>query len=433
MSSFQLRTKLGSGGFGEVWEAVRADGSVYAVKRLDGQTSDDDLRRFRREVRLQASLDHPHIVSIVKHDVDANPPWIMMPKANSNLDDYLLKRHGESELWVIFHVAAGLEHAHKNGIVHRDLKPGNILIFQQRDGTLHASLCDFGLGVKIDRTTTKITRTNARLGTIAYMAPEQVRIVQDVDAHADVYSLGKVLYEVLSGDVPYPDMDLTKIPTRFTYIINRATRAKPEDRYPSVEAFVNDLKAVSDVGTVTKAAESVRNVLKKLILTKKTSKTDVEPLVRLLLENTDDMEVLLRTLPHINVTVVEASFEGFPKEMRQVFAKYDHAVSGTLSFDYCDTVADFYARIFDVKSAVDLREPILQRLTLMGYNHSRWHVGTVLGELVKNVSDEGLAVAYASFLGQEFAAAHWAKKYILQNSPPKKIADAIRALPVIAS
>jgi eukaryotic-like serine/threonine-protein kinase len=430
VTTYQMKVKIGSGGFGEVWECVREDdGQIFARKILDS-TLEQDIRRFRREVRMQASLQHPNVVPIVAHDVEATPPWMMMPKAETNLRDYLETHKGTGELWIIRDVGLGLQYAHTNGIVHRDLKPENVLLFKAPGGKLTAAIADFGLGVKVDRSTTRLTRTQMGLGTIGYVAPEQVQNAKDVDARADIYCLGKLLYEVLTGDYPYPDMDFTKVPSRYAYVIRRACRKDPAERYGSVAEMFGELAALADgARLLTKAAERIQDAIKTLAGTPTPTRNEVEPLLRLLVENADNMEVLLRQLPFVPEPLLRALFAHFPSDMEALLESYEKAITGTLGFDYCDTVADFYAKVFGITGSIDLRSRILERLALVGWNHNRWHVGGVLATLVAGLTDPALVVAFGKFLRENPDAAAWCETYLQRVSMPDGIVKVLRGKP----
>ena len=135
MATYEFLSEIGRGGFGVVYEAVReVDGWACCAKTLRPRASQREVRRFQREVRLQAKLRHPHIVPIVAVNLEDNPPWFIMPIAQENLRQYIERvGPGEERLWVFEQVARGVEHAHANGVIHRDLKPENALIFEEEE------------------------------------------------------------------------------------------------------------------------------------------------------------------------------------------------------------------------------------------------------------------------------------------------------------
>ncbi|MDJ0656117.1 MAG: SUMF1/EgtB/PvdO family nonheme iron enzyme [Xanthomonadales bacterium] len=201
---YQIVRQLGAGGMSDVFEAIDTtlERSVaLKVLPLEFSQEDERIRRFRKEVLAVAALDHPGIVTIFEvQSVEGYTYYAMSLLPNGNLKERIRKGPMEASeaLRLIRYVAGALGHAHENGIIHRDIKPENILF--ARDG--HPVLADFGI-VKMRDSRTAITAIGTSVGTPYYMSPEQAQATAEVGTHSDVYSLGVVLYEMLTGDVPY--------------------------------------------------------------------------------------------------------------------------------------------------------------------------------------------------------------------------------------
>jgi serine/threonine protein kinase len=206
---YELTREIGHGGMGSVYLAVRTDG-VYskpvAVKLLRAGTGGADrIERFRQERKVLASIDHPNVAQLLDggETADGLPYYVMDYIAGEPIDVYCDQRRLtiQERLRLFQSVCAAVEHAHGRGIVHRDLKPGNILV--NREGQV--KLVDFGiaklLGSDSDRGAA-LTRTGMLLMTPEYASPEQVR-GETVGAATDIYSLGVVLFELLTGHSPY--------------------------------------------------------------------------------------------------------------------------------------------------------------------------------------------------------------------------------------
>lgn len=262
-SHFELLDELGRGGMGVVYRARDLNTErIVALKVLQAHHLDvpDLVQRFRAEVRAVGSLDHPHVLPI--HEVgehDGIPFFSMKLTTGGSLAQqlgaYLGKPRQAAEL--LAKVSRGVQHAHERGILHRDLKPGNILI----DSAGEPYVCDFGLAkwLEDDR---KLTVTAAVLGTPHYIAPEQAKGSKALTTAVDIYSLGAILYELLTGRPPFvggtvletlvasqektperPSSIARNIPRDLETICLKALQHEPGARYPTAAAFAEDLEA----------------------------------------------------------------------------------------------------------------------------------------------------------------------------------------------
>ena len=265
LGPYEILSALGAGGMGEVYKArdTRLD-RVVAIKVLSSALGDESARRrFEREARAASSLNHPHIVAVydvgefegrqylVTEFVDAGTLKQWAAQAG--------KRTWREIVELVAGVADGLAAAHEAGILHRDIKPDNILI--PRSG--YAKLADFGLAKlaeagDLTRTLTQgQTRPGAIVGTIAYMSPEQAD-GRSVDARSDIFSLGVVLYELLSGRRPFggtTDLEVLQtvisgepqplgedVPQPLRTIVEKALEKDPAERYQSARELTVDLR-----------------------------------------------------------------------------------------------------------------------------------------------------------------------------------------------
>jgi eukaryotic-like serine/threonine-protein kinase len=199
---YELRRQLATGGMGEVWLAndERLD-RLVAIKTLR-EGRGEHLHRFSVEVKVQAPLEHPSVVRLLDAHLDGEMPFLVMAYIQGRSLAALLEQGPlppEHVRSLGAQVASGLAHAHVHGVVHRDLKPSNVLVNDEGN----AYLTDFGIA-QLDGSA-RVTGTGEVIGTAAYAAPEQVR-GDTVTAAADVYSLGLVLLEALTGRFEYPGM-----------------------------------------------------------------------------------------------------------------------------------------------------------------------------------------------------------------------------------
>jgi eukaryotic-like serine/threonine-protein kinase len=217
---YEIGERLGSGGMSNVYSATdRILERTVAVKVLAEHLSDDErfVARFRREALAVAKLIHPNIVQVYDTGVDEGRHFIVMEYVEGRSGAQVLKRQGtldpETAAEAGMQACAGLDYAHRRGIIHRDVKPGNLMI----DGDpaagapMTVKLTDFGIARAIEQT--RITQVGSVVGTAAYLSPEQVRGEEATPA-TDVYALGVVLYQFLTGRLPYEGSTLAELAVR---------------------------------------------------------------------------------------------------------------------------------------------------------------------------------------------------------------------------
>ena len=297
---YRLERLLGEGGMGQVWLAGRADGLYQrrvALKLLRPGLADPNLQlRFTRERQILARLAHPHIARLLDAGIsgDGQPYLALEYVEGEPIDEWCTQRNLslDARLRLFLQICDAVSHAHANLIVHRDLKPSNILVTAQEE----VRLLDFGIAKLLD--TNELppdqTGTGLRTFTLHYASPEQVR-GEPVTTMTDVYALGVVLHQLLTGERPYqlkrstdaeweeailgaepvrPSMALQRADQRrlarvlagdLDNIVLKALAKRPEQRYPSVEALAQDIARYRDGKPVNARPQSVRYRLAKFI------------------------------------------------------------------------------------------------------------------------------------------------------------------------
>jgi serine/threonine protein kinase len=255
VGSYRVETILGEGGMGRVYRALGQDGRPVALKLVKADLARDSVfrRRFDREADIASRVVHPNLVPIVDRGEHRGIPYIAQQFLSGGSLEQRIERDGklplEDSIRVCLEIAGALDALHEAGLVHRDVKPGNILLDEA--GVAH--ITDFGLAK--DRQASVLTKPGQALGSMDYMAPEQIRGV-DVSAPTDVYALGCVMYECLTGSPPFadrqgmrilwahlqeepPDLRTARPDVRedVAWAMSRALEKEPENRPPTASAY----------------------------------------------------------------------------------------------------------------------------------------------------------------------------------------------------
>ncbi|MBC8352093.1 MAG: serine/threonine protein kinase [Planctomycetes bacterium] len=261
---YRILKTLGEGSMGSVYLAhdTQLDRKVaLKIPKFDAKSESKHIDRFLREARSVATLNHPNICQVFDvGEFDGTHFMTMAYIAGHTLQDFVNPEKPQRDrnvANVVRKIAVALHEAHINGLVHRDVKPGNVMI----DPRNEPIVMDFGLARQIDEEDdARLTRDGAILGSPAYMSPEQIEGNADkLGPHSDIYSLGVILFELLTGNLPFqgsvasiigqilakdPDSPLKYRPDmspRLAEICMKAIEKKPKDRYPSMQAMANDL------------------------------------------------------------------------------------------------------------------------------------------------------------------------------------------------
>jgi serine/threonine protein kinase/uncharacterized protein YgiM (DUF1202 family) len=286
LGPYEVVEEIGKGGMATVYRAYQPNvGRFVAVKVIHAAIAADEtlLERFQREAQLVARLEHPHLLPLYDYDGAHDPPYIVMRYLESGTLEDVLKRE-RLPLGEIAHIyqqiCSGLDYAHRNGVVHRDIKPSNIMV----DGDGNAFVTDFGIARVGEGV--GLTQTGFAVGTPAYMSPEQALGESDVDHRSDIYSLGVMLFEIVTGQMPFisetpmgvlmmhvqnpvPDpkeIDV-EVPDAVAEVLVKALDKQRENRYQSANELANAFNdAISESGEILRGTpERVRRAAQSAI------------------------------------------------------------------------------------------------------------------------------------------------------------------------
>lgn len=281
---FEILEEIATGGYGAVYRAHEAlVNRDVAIKVILPRHADkpEFKQRFESEARLIAQLEHPHIVPLYSYWQDEQGAFLVMRLIRGGSLRQLLQKQGALSLAqttrLLDQIADALSVAHETGVVHRDLKPENILIDQRGN----AYLTDFGIAKQLDDSAENITATDAIVGTMAYLSPEQVQS-QPVAPESDIYSLGIMLYEMLAGQHPFtgtpagmmlvkhlqeplPDVRNIRpdLPDDVDDVVQRATAKNPLDRFTSTNDLINAFHQATHDAAFLPAAQTKIDVAKR--------------------------------------------------------------------------------------------------------------------------------------------------------------------------
>ncbi len=427
---YRVRRVIGQGGMGSVLEVERrSDGRALALKfcRLGGPWS----RRFAREVRLMARVEHPHVVPVLDADLSANPPYFVMPLARGSLEDELPRLSTcEAEALDAFRQAClGIEAIHGSGIVHRDIKPANLLRFAGG----RVAVSDLGVAKLETRDTTVLTRTRTVVGTYGFLAPEQFLPAgsRRADVRTDVYQLGKVLYRLLTGESPAL-IEPAAVPKGLAHVLLRATSANPDDRYPDLGALLDALRYYE---LSKDPARNSREALENLVLE---AESDLER-GEYRVETVSAILALLNPLDRLDPSAAIERFDRlpdrllpilaaeFPAEFTPVLRAFTDALRvrvGSFPFGYADGLARRMRRVFFEAERPVLKALALESLLIAAVALNRYAAMSAFNRLLMSVKTVEIALPVAEMLRD--CSPYYTE--VAQGAPPDRLHPAIRVV-----
>ena len=398
MAQFVDQGKIGSGGFGEVVRCRRdSDGRFFAKKQLQPGVDLDGVKRFAREVRILSSLDHPNIVRVVARRLETPPYFCVMPLYSRSLRAELPSLVGDQgRIDQIFSsVLDGMEYAHQQGVIHRDLKPENILLNSDAD----VVIADFGLGRVVDADSSRMTQSGWQIGTPLYMPPEQLKDAKSADARSDIFSLGRILYELFTGPLLSAVQDTTGLPAGVELIIQRCTKSDPAARFQSVTDLKNAWRSLLDASRWQSELDELALLRADLGAPGPYPSASARRIVEILSKHEGDDDLLHQTLMQVHAdafAAIHAIDAAFVRRIVRRFAT--RASESGWGFDYTDRIADQCRSLHDATGDVQIRSDLAMCVLRVGEAHNRWHVLRVFAAMVQGAKSPGEGYALAEAL-----------------------------------
>jgi eukaryotic-like serine/threonine-protein kinase len=400
---YKVIDKLGGGGFGKVVKVVDLTNDEESALKYCSSDEEVDIRRFNREVRIMEGIKHENVMEVVSSNVEHVPPYFTMPVAFHPVTKIIpdLKGNVEKIIEVFEEICKGINAIHISGHTHRDIKPDNVLLFE--DGRIAVS--DLGLAKYDERDTSVLTRASIYIGTYDYMPPEQMLYAgtRDADHRGDVFQLGKTFYELLTGLRPTV-MNPQAVPVSFWYVIQKATRQEPDERYQSVGLL---LDAIHDAKRAMDPALNPIGVFGQLLSIAeeklKANEYDPDNLKKIiqLMYSTDDQEDLIELFHKIPERLIQVYATDLVVDFEPVLEKYfaaidDHA--GSYPFSFAETVARKMMIVFRNTPSAELKKNAVLSVLYAAVRLNRWAAMGDFDNMLRETAEETDAHAIASGL-----------------------------------
>ncbi|SDO02724.1 Serine/threonine protein kinase [Psychrobacillus sp. OK028] len=400
---YKVIEEIGGGGFGKVVSVLdQHNGETIALKYCWSESS-EDLLRFKREVRIMENIVHENVVKVLNSHVDHNPPFFTMPLAIHSVTKIIPDLQGDTGkvIQVFEAICKGINAVHYSGHTHRDIKPDNALVYEGS----HIVVSDLGLAKFDDRDSTVLTRASIYIGTYDYMPPEQMVYggTRNLDHRGDVYQLGKTLYHLLTGDRPIV-LNPNAVPVPIWYVIKRATRENPDQRYQSVDLLLDALndavRAIDPEIDSFGSFEELINITEEKLKSNTYDPNDILRLLQLLfsIDNHDEYIKLFHRIPN---RILQAYASIMVSEFEPVLEKYKVAIDevvGSYTFEFAEKVAQKMEIIFQNTNSPEIKTDALICVLMAGRRLNRWVAMGTFDRLLKTVNEETVAYSVAEGL-----------------------------------
>lgn len=395
MVKYKLYGNIGDkGSFGEVLRARKVVNNIEyeqevalkVLKKNEGEAK----ARFTREVNLLKSLNHPRVIKVIDCNLNSDKPFYVMPIYRTSLRACIKDIMGD---WIkikyVFNAMLdGIEYLHSKGICHRDIKPENFLLNSYKD----LVVSDLGLGMCMGTESERMTMVGVTMGTICYMSPEQMKDSKSIDSRADIYSLGKVLYECITGNVP-TTVDLNLVPSGMRFLISKCLAMYVHERFQNISELRDVFNSSIDVLIFGVKKDKIRNIIKQLVLKENNSK-DIQILFGYLckVDYKREQELVhdvVMKLPVDIIKVFEKKYEENYVELIKVFV--ENIITNGWQFEYTDTIASKCRDLFYNTNHLKVKGQMVYCLIKVAYYYDRPYVNKCVKQMLYSINDPDLA------------------------------------------
>lgn len=407
---YLILEEIGEGGMGKVYKVEQ--GTKQFALKVCLEKDEDNIKRFKREVRLMASVKHDNVIEVLSENLDDATPYFIMPLCKFSIDKKFDKLQADQELAIniLLQVCNGINALHISGIIHRDIKPKNVLINKENI----VKVSDLGLGKFSDRDSTILTSSNIYMGTQGYIPPEFFKSggTKNANVKSDIYQLGKTIYNVFTNSNPTL-IEKDRLPGGLLYIVRKCIADNPDDRYKSVgelaNALNNYLLSLKPQANPVNAYENLINVAKDNLKTNSYDKENVESIIAMLFHFKDDPETFFKKFNEIPKPVLEIIASNFPILCADLIDIYSSTTESyfrdsRISFSDAEFVANAMNRIFKGSQDIDTKIKAMRMTLFASVWCNRYNAMEIFDQMLQEIKDDQEAVAVVEMLkeNQEF-------------------------------
>jgi serine/threonine protein kinase len=405
--NYLIKKEIGKGGMGKVFLVCRDDVD-YALK-ICLEDGEEDIKRFKREVRLMSKIQHANVIEILASNLDYEFPYFVMPLCKYSLDEIIpkLKDDPKVALKLIQDVCKGVNAIHLSEIIHRDIKPKNILISQ--DDVIKVS--DLGLGKFVIRDSSILTSSNVYMGTEGYIPTEFYRAggTKNADIRSDIFQMGKTIYNVLTNTNPtLIESDI--LPGGLLYIIRKCTTPNPENRYQTVSeletAINNYLLSLEPKANPKNYFSDLVNIAKENLKLGSYKKDNVADIIASIYNFKDVSEELFNRFNEIPLSIIEIISSNFEHEAHDLIELFEetifrHFKEDRIEFSDADIVADIANSFFKGSKDLQIRLSAIKTTLFAATYCNRYYAMDIFDNMIQSTTDNESATAVSDMLRGE--------------------------------